>query len=167
MMISILSGSVLRLKLKPWFIGQHNIDHDERMLCWIGMQPSPNPPLRQPGMQSAMGRICSKASNISTVHAATLTCSTKRFLQSRYCCLHPDMARFLRSLPFLLFLLAPASAATTVSFYRENSCASDSPRAGDDFTSSNLVGGSGICYKPPADTIALRVDEIEDGCSSK
>ncbi len=134
--------------------------------CFVGVE-CPNPPLRQQGMQSIMGRICSKASNISNVQATIFTCSTKRFLQSRYCCLHPDMARILRSLSLFLFLLASASAATTVSFYRQNSCAADSPRAGDDFTSSNLAAGAGICFKPPVDSIALKVDEIEEGCSSK
>ncbi|KAF7502901.1 hypothetical protein GJ744_004939 [Endocarpon pusillum] len=75
------------------------------------------------------------------------------------------MARFLSSPFLLLFLLASASATTTISFYQKNSCASNSPSAGDDFTSSNLVAGSGICYHPPINTIALGIDEIEDGCS--
>ena len=91
----------------------------------------------------------------------------KGSLKSRCCCLHPDMARFLSSPLLLLFLFASASATTTISFYQKNSCASDSPSAGDDFTSSNLVAGSGICYNPPIDTVALNIDEIEDGCSSK
>lgn len=82
-------------------------------------------------------------------------------------CVPQNMARFLSSLPLLFFLLAFASAATTISFYQKNSCESDSPSAGDDFTSSNLAAGSGICYKPPADTVALKVEEIEEGCSSK
>ncbi|ERF75675.1 hypothetical protein EPUS_08629 [Endocarpon pusillum Z07020] len=78
------------------------------------------------------------------------------------------MARLLSSPLLLLSLLVSASATTTIiSFYHKNSCASDSPSAGDNFTSSNLVAGSGICYNPPINTIALDIAEIEDGCSSK
>ena len=71
--------------------------------------------------------------------------------------------------PLLVFLLliASASAKSKISFYQKASCAPGDPSAGDAFQNDNLAAGSGICYTPPSGTIAMKIDEMDEGCSSK
>lgn len=75
-----------------------------------------------------------------------------------------NMAPFLSSAALIL-LIASVSAKTTISFYREGSCASDVPSSGDAFETDDLASGAGICYRPPDGTIALKIDELDAGCS--
>lgn len=77
------------------------------------------------------------------------------------------MASIPASFLLLFGLVASASARTRISFYQEASCASDSPSAGDAFENDNLANGANICYAPPGGTIALNIEEIDEGCSGK
>lgn len=88
-------------------------------------------------------------------------------LNRRCASLPPDMTPFSNSPLLFLLLIASASAKTTISFYQNTSCAADSPSAGDAFNNDNLATGSGICYKSPANTVTLKIEEIDEGCSGK
>jgi hypothetical protein len=76
-----------------------------------------------------------------------------------------QMARFSTS-PLLLFLITSVSAKTTISFYPKASCTSDSASSGNSFEDQRLTPALGLCYKPPEGTFAMKVEEIDDGCSS-
>jgi hypothetical protein len=71
-------------------------------------------------------------------------------------------------LDLLLFLLiTTASANTTISFHQEASWAPDSPSAGDTFRSDDLATGSDIFYMPSSSSVAVKIEEIDKGCSGK
>lgn len=75
------------------------------------------------------------------------------------------MAPYQTSQLVLFLVITSVSAKTTISFYTKATCASDSPSAGDDFKDDNLATSSGVCYRPPSNSVAMKVEEINDGCS--
>lgn len=68
---------------------------------------------------------------------------------------------------FILHLVDSTTAKTTISFYQQPSCEASSPSAGDAFKTDNLVASSGLCLSPPSGTIALEIEELDEGCMSE
>jgi hypothetical protein len=120
-----------------------------------GMQSFPEEVLNRLGLSGPFTPRADQGGNQPAMAPLTTTSSLCLRLQSPF--LHL----------LLLFLVSSCSGKSVIRFYREASCDSGTPSSGDAFETDDLNGRVGECFKPPAFTVALEIDELDTGCSSK
>jgi hypothetical protein len=67
----------------------------------------------------------------------------------------------------LLFLVTSSSGKSIILFYQKSSCSFNTPSARDAFEEDDLASTACKCINPPANTVALKDKELDEGCSSK